>query len=151
MEIILKILEYVMYGLLAVVAIMIPILFYCKYMEAKFARQWAGDLEQELEEVKKEFKHKESALIKEAQDWKLKATAPMMPDPNPPIIIHKSDLQKVIIHTELDRFKSKEQAIREGVDKLRDFIAPMVYSEFREDYGKPLLHQEIWIGLSENF
>ena len=80
-------------------------------------------------------KLKESALIKECRDWKLKATAPMMPDPNPPIIIHKSDLQKVIIHTELDRFKSKEQAIREGVDKLRDFIAPMVYSEFREDYG----------------
>lgn len=153
MEIILKILEYVIYVLLAVIVIMIPILFYCKHMEAKFARQWAEEQEREVKLLKESHSLENKALIKEAQKWKLLATAPMMPDANPPIIIHKSNLQKVVIKTELDRFPiMREKAIREGVDKLGEFIAPMVYSEIIEDeWGRKVLYQEIWVGLSEKF
>lgn len=140
-----------LYVALGVLQLLIFAMLYCKYMEAKKIREVAEDLERELDENILSFKEQKEYLLKKVENWKLKATAPMMPDPNPPIVIHKYDLQKVKIRTEIDMFKTKEQAIRDGVDKLRDFIAPMVYSEFIEDYGKTVLYQEIWVGLSENF
>lgn len=136
---------------LGILQFMIIVMLYCKYMEAKHLRSMVEDLGEELAYRVKEFNRVKTSLLKEVEDWKLKATVPIMPDLNPPIIIHTSDLQKVRIRTEMGRFKAKEQAIREGADKLRDFISPMVYSEFIEEHGNTVLYQEIWVGLSENF
>lgn len=99
-----------------------------------------------------DLKQRVNLLSLESKEWELKATAPKMGDRSP-VIIHKANIQKVAIRTEIKDFPvMREKAIREGVDKIGDFIAPMVYSEFTDDdFGRKVLHQEIWIGLSEKF
>ena len=151
MEIVFKIIEYVIYSLIGVIAIIIPVLFYCKYMEAEFSRQEAEDLEAELEEVRKEFKHKEKALIKEAQDWKLKATAPIISSSDPmPMIINRSNIKKIAVRYELEAGKTRDYATQKGIYEIMKAITPFINTEFSSEFGREIMYQEIFIGIKEN-
>lgn len=94
-----------------------------------------GEQSIELEETKEK-----------ARKWeKLTTCPPINPIPDP-IIVHKSNLQKVCIRTEVERSPvMREKAIREGIDKLTDYIAPLVYSEFITENGTKYLYQEIYV------
>jgi len=90
--------------------------------------------------------------LENAKKWEKLSTCPPIQSMPDPIVIYKNNLQKICIKTEIGGYPvMREKAIREGIDKLTNFISPMVYSEFITINGTKYLYQEIWVGLSENF
>lgn len=151
MEIILKILEYAIYGLLAVIAIMIPILFYCKHMEVKFARQWAEELEREAELLKESHSLEKKALIKEAQKWEKLATSHIISSSDPmPIIINRSNIKKIAVRYELEAGKTRDYATQKGIYEIMKAITPFVITEFSSEFGREIMYQDLYVATIEN-
>ena len=137
-----------LYIALSIVQILIFIMLYCKYMEAKCLREVVGDLEAELDENIKDFSNTKQDLLQEVEDWKRKAVTPLENFPTP-VVFERAEVKPWVAKTELEQEwgtnKIRPGQVERATQEFLNSIRPFIYSELVRENGRAVYYQEIFI------